>query len=321
MRPKVILALASVILGLLPACYAGAQARSYESPMASTYSTDGIEAAEAITIASADEPTADLTASAGDEGASFASTPQSLTLGLRREAAPNAAPPPAPPPPAQAPSPGGKKSDAPAKEAPVGGEARPRAEPTGKQLEGDGTVAVMRAPMLVYTARVNMAVFEVKSSLAEVESLARNLGGFLARRNDQSITIRVPAARFDEAIRRIEKLGDMLSRDVQVEDVTEEYLDTEIRLKNARAVRERLEQLLAKATKVEESIQIEKELERVAETIERLEGRMKFLRDRAAFSTITVTFQPQRAAELGKRRFNLPVPWIYQLGLGRLLSL
>ncbi|MRG93452.1 DUF4349 domain-containing protein [Polyangium spumosum] len=292
--------------------------------MASTYSTDGIQADEELTIASAGESTADLTASAGDEGASFASTPQGLTLGLRREATPNDAPPPAPPPPpAQVPSPGGngKKSDAPPKEAPVGGEARPLAEPTGKPLEGDGTVAVMRAPMLVYTARVNMAVFEVKSSLAEVESLARNLGGFLARRNDQSITIRVPAARFDEAIRRIEKLGDMLSRDVQVEDVTEEYLDTEIRLKNARAVRERLEQLLAKATKVEESIQIEKELERVAETIERLEGRMKFLRDRAAFSTITVTFQPQRAAELGKRRFNLPVPWIYQLGLGRLLSL
>jgi len=189
----------------------------------------------------------------------------------------------------------------------------------GKQ--GSDQVAVIRAPMLIYTAQVNMAVYEVRSSLGEVESLARTLGGFLAKRTDQSITIRVPAERFDEAIKRIEKLGDMLARNVEVQDVTEEYNDTEIRLKNARAVRDRLEQLLAKATKVEESIQIEKELERVAETIERLEGRLKFLRDRAAFSTITVTFQPRSSVELGKRPFNLPVPWLYEIGLGRLLSL
>ena len=323
MRPKPILALFCVILGLLPACYAGAQARSYEPPTRSAVDGvgEGAMAEEIVTVGSAESGDDLLTASGGDEsGVSFASTPGSLSLGLRREARPVPAEP-APPPPPQSPPSSGVKKEAPAKEAPAGGESKQGAENTGKKLEGDGTVAVMKAPMLVYTARVNMAVYEVKSSLAEVESLARTLGGFLARRNDQSITIRVPAARFDEAIGRIEKLGDMLSRDVQVEDVTEEYHDTEIRLKNARAVRERLEQLLAKATKVEESIQIEKELERVAENIDRLEGRMKFLRDRAAFSTITVTFQPQSSAELGKRRFNLPVPWIYELGLGRLLSL
>jgi len=312
MRPKVILALSSVILGLLPACSVAAPARSYAAP---ARSMGDVGMASESVAASREESSEDaLTASGGDEdGISLASTPGGVALGLR-QAEGNAAPAPPPPPP------GSKKDAAPPKEAPST-QTAPSSEPTGKKLEGDGTVAVMRAPMLVYTARVNMAVYEVKSSLGEVESLARSLGGFLARRNDQSITIRVPATRFDEAIRRIEKLGDMLSRDVQVEDVTEEFHDTEIRLKNARAVRERLEQLLAKATKVEESIQIEKELERVAETIDRLEGRMKFLRDRAAFSTITVTFQPRSSAELGKRRFNLPVPWIYELGLGRLLSL
>jgi hypothetical protein len=178
-----------------------------------------------------------------------------------------------------------------------------------------------RAPMLVYTGQVQMAVYEVRSSLGEVETLARSLNGFLSKRDDRTIIIRVPAARFDDAMRRIEKLGDVLSRDVQVEDVTEEFNDVDIRLKNAHAVRDRLEQLLTKAAKVEESIQIERELERVALLIERLEGRMKFLKDRAAYSTITVTFQPRSSAELGKRPFNLPVPWLYEMGLGRLLAL
>ena len=194
---------------------------------------------------------------------------------------------------------------------------------TGKKDEGQRTevASSQHAPMLIYTGNVQMAVYEVRNSLGEVETLARSLGGFLAKRNDRSITIRVPAAKFEDALRRIEKLGDMISRDVQVEDVTEEFNDVEIRLKNARAVRDRLEQLLTKAAKVEESIQIEKELERVALLIERLEGRMKFLKDRAAYSTITVSFQPRSAAELGKRPFNLPVPWLYEMGLGRLLAL
>ncbi|MBK9265271.1 MAG: DUF4349 domain-containing protein [Polyangiaceae bacterium] len=235
----------------------------------------------------------------------------------REEASPAPPPPPAPGFAAQAPAtPSTRQTEAPAEQAPASTPAHAK----DKQADS-GTVSVIRAPMLVYTGRVQMAVYEVRNSLGEVETLARALGGFLAKRDDHSITIRVPASRFDEAMRRIEKLGDMISRDVQVEDVTEEFNDVEIRLKNARAVRDRLEQLLSKATKVEESIQIERELERVALTIERLEGRMKFLKDRATFSTITVTFQPRSAAELGKRPFNLPVPWLYGLGLGRLLSL
>ena len=231
-------------------------------------------------------------------------------------------PPPPPPPPApgfalQAPAtPPSRQTEAPPEQAPV----TTPSDAAGKKVDGD-TVSVIRAPMLVYTGRVQMAVYEVRSSLGEVEVLARALGGFLAKRDDHSITIRIPASRFDEAIRRIEKLGDVLSRDVQVEDVTEEFNDVEIRLRNARAVRDRLEQLLSKAAKVEESIQIERELERVALLIERLEGRMKFLKDRATFSTITVTFQPRSAAELGRRPFNLPVPWLYELGLGRLMNL
>lgn len=194
---------------------------------------------------------------------------------------------------------------------------------TGKKDEPARTevASPMRAPMLIYTAQLNMGVYEVRNSLNEVETLAQSLGGFLAKRDERAITIRVPVSRFEDALRRIEKLGDMLTRNVDVEDVTEEFNDVEIRLKNARAVRDRLEQLLSKAAKVEESIQIERELERVALVIERLEGRMKFLRERAAYSTITVMFHARTAAELGKRPFNLPVPWLHEMGLGRLLSL
>lgn len=193
--------------------------------------------------------------------------------------------------------------------------------PPQQQTKPSSEVAVIRAPLLIYTAQITMAVFEVNSALAQIEELGRELGGFLARRDDMSITIRVPVAAFDTAIRRIEKSGDMIHRNVTAQDVTEEFRDLEIRIRNARAVRDRLEQLLAKAAKVEESVVVERELERVTGEIERMEGRIKFLRDRAAFSTITVTYQPKAKEEISQSPFRLPVPWLDQLGLSRLLRL
>ena len=217
--------------------------------------------------------------------------------------APRAAPPPPPPPPPAA------KPIAPLSPG----------DPTAKATAGE--VAAIRAPLLVYTAQISIAVFEVEASLAQVEALGRELGGFLARREDRSITIRIPAARFDEAVKRLEKVGDMLHRNVTAEDVTEEFRDLEVRLKSAHAVQARLTELLAKATKVEESVMIERELDRVTGEIDRIEGRMKFLRDRATFSTITVTFAPKNKESLSQGPFRLPSPWLQQLGLGRLLQL
>jgi hypothetical protein len=175
--------------------------------------------------------------------------------------------------------------------------------------------------MLIYTAEITMAVFEVSGSLSQIEDLGREVGGFLSRRDDHTITIRVPAGRFDEAVKRIEKIGDVLHRNVSAQDVTEEFADLDVRLRNARAIRDRLEVLLAKSNKVEESLLIERELGRVAGEIERLEGRMKFLRDRAAYSTITVRFQARPTENVTTTKPRLPVPWLYEMGLGRLLNL
>jgi hypothetical protein len=218
------------------------------------------------------------------------------------------------------PAPQGAAAPPPPPAAPLSG-AAPGAGNAASKPAVPSEVAVMRGPILIYTAQFTMSVFEVTASLGQIEELAREIGGFLSRRDNSSITIRVPVAMFDRAIKRIEKLGDVLNRNVTAQDVTEEFRDLEVRLRNARAVRDRLEQLLAKANKVEESVMVERELERVAGEIERMEGRIKFLKDRAAFSTITVAFQPKRTEETSRGPFQLPVPWLYQLGLSRLLNL
>jgi hypothetical protein len=175
------------------------------------------------------------------------------------------------------------------------------------------------AAMLIYTANITMAVYQVETALQGVEQAARDAGGYLSVRLDTSITVRVPRDRFDDAIARIEKLGDVTHRDIKAQDVTDEYVDLQARLKNAYAMRDRLTELLARAA-VKEAIDIEKELGRVTEEIERMEGRMKLLRDQIAFSTITVSFNPLAPDRVRESSMLNAFPWLQNLGLGSLLD-
>jgi hypothetical protein len=193
------------------------------------------------------------------------------------------------------------------------------AKPAPDKPKTELTTEAREASMLVYTARVTMAVYQVDQGLAAVERLAQESGGYLSLKKDREITIRVPRARFQAVLAQVDKIGDVLHRDIQAEDVTDEYVDVEIRIKNGRAMQARLKELLDRAP-VKEALEIEKELHRVTEDLERLEGKLKLLKDKIAYSTITVTFQP-RNVSLQASRVRMPFPWLSELGLPRLLSL
>jgi hypothetical protein len=175
------------------------------------------------------------------------------------------------------------------------------------------------AAMLVYTASLGMAVYQVEPGLDGVQKVARDLGGYLSSRQDQSITVRIPRDRFDDAVARIEKLGDVTHRDIKAQDVTDEFVDVQARLKNAYNIRDKLADLLSRAA-VKEALDIERELGRVTEEIERMEGRLKLLRDQIAFSTITVNFTALAAQTVHDTTLLAPFPWLQELGLGMLLD-
>jgi hypothetical protein len=201
--------------------------------------------------------------------------------------------------------------------APVPGKGKPQ---PGQGQQGAGADS-KRSPILIYTADYTMSVFEVVKSLDAVEALAKSAGGYLARRDDRSITVRVPAEKFQDVIGGVEKVGDVLHRNVVSEDVTAEYRDLEIQLQNHLALRARMEKLLEKANKVEEALQIERELGRITGEIERVKGRLKLLTDLAQFSTITVTFAPRANETVQEGPFVLPLPWLSSLGLNPLMNL
>lgn len=192
----------------------------------------------------------------------------------------------------------------------------PAAAPPGSQYKRDGA---HDASMLLRSAQLTLAVFEVDKKMDAVEALAKGLGGYLALRGDREVTVRVPRERFDEALRGMEKLGDVLHKSVAAEDVTDQYVDLELRLRNAHAVRARLEKLLESAT-VRDAVEIHKELAKVTDEIERLEGKLKLLRDRIAFSTITVSFERTDPQRVRSREALLPFPWMRTMGLAPLLQ-
>jgi hypothetical protein len=198
--------------------------------------------------------------------------------------------------------------------------AQPAPAPPTPDATAPPQVKKQAQPLLIYTADYTMAVFETTAATDEVQKMAEELGGYLVKRTDGTITERVPSNTFKQALGKLEGLGDVLHRDESVEDVTEAFYDLKTRLENARAMRDRLEELLAQAKDVKEALAVERELARITADIETMEGKLKRLRELIAFSTITVRFEARGGETVGDE-VRLPFPWLDQLGLSNLLQM
>jgi hypothetical protein len=103
--------------------------------------------------------------------------------------------------------------------------------------------------------------------------------------------VRIPFTGFDQSMSSISGLGKMLDKQVTAEDVTEEFVDIQAKLRNLKRTEARLLDHLARTGKLSDTLLVEKEMTRVRQEIAQLEGRMRFLSHRIAFSTIDVTLQ------------------------------
>jgi hypothetical protein len=105
-----------------------------------------------------------------------------------------------------------------------------------------------------------------------------------------TLEVKVPANRFDDLTAGLEPLGRLQFVNVGAEDVSEEFVDLTARAANGRRLEERLIELLRTRTgKLQDVLSVERELARVREEIERMEGRMRFLKTSAQLSTLSVS--------------------------------
>ena len=165
--------------------------------------------------------------------------------------------------------------------------------------------------VMVYDGWLTLVVDNITETLQRIRQTAESAGGYVQAMRAQSIRIKVPAADFAGTMSSIETFGELTHKAVEGQDVTDKMRDLRIRLKNAEEVRLWLVALLDRAQKVEDAIKIERELERITETIELLKGRLQALEHRVAFSTITVELNsplPQRVVKQ-----DVPFRWVREL--------
>jgi Domain of unknown function (DUF4349) len=153
--------------------------------------------------------------------------------------------------------------------------------------------------LILRTGQASMEVDSLEAGMTRLRQLAQRAGGFVADAAVQSgrsqvrqatLELKVPSARFDELTEGLQPIGRLEFVNVSAEDVSEEFVDLAARAANGRKLEERLIELIRTRTgKLQDVLSVERELARVREEIERIEGRLRYLKTSAQLSTLSVS--------------------------------
>ncbi len=177
--------------------------------------------------------------------------------------------------------------------------------------------------LVIYSGTLRVQVTEPTQAADKVRSLAESMGGYVQTSMSSQVVVRIPAAKFFLFVKAVgKKVGEVFDKQIRSQDITEEYLDLQIRLKAQLAVFQRLQELLKRAQNVKEAMIVQKELSRLVVAIERLKGRIRYLRKAAALSTIAVFLvrPTTRHRVISPPPMRSPFRWIRRLGISSLLS-
>lgn len=162
---------------------------------------------------------------------------------------------------------------------------------------------------IIRNANLTMEVNSTTEAQQRVTSIAESHGGFVVtseskqrehadpakRTLDIKLVVRIPATQFGVALEEIRKLANNLREEnVTGEDVTEEFIDLEARIKTQRALELQFLEIMKQARKVEDALEVQRQIADVRTDIEKLEGRKRFLENRASLSTITINIEAPR---------------------------
>lgn len=164
--------------------------------------------------------------------------------------------------------------------------------------------------LIVRSGSLTIEVLDTKQALESISKIAVQLGGFVVQSNTWqetyyqsntlpygSITIRVAAENFDQAIEAIQANTpdpekNVLSKVISGEDITSEYIDSTSRLSSLEATRTKLYEIMDTAATAEETLTVYKEISDIESQIEVLKGQIKYMEESAALSSISAEVHP-----------------------------
>jgi hypothetical protein len=174
------------------------------------------------------------------------------------------------------------------------------------------TESADQSRMLIWRAWLSLEVASVSNAVTHVTDIAKESGGYVETQSDSggeraNVTLRVPVDSLKTAMSSLEAIGKVTSRRVSSEDVTEQYVDIDARLKTMVALRDRLRALLDKAQDVKDVLAIEKELSRVQADIDSMQARLKALKGKVDLASVSVSIKRRRI--LGPLGYVLKGAW------------
>ncbi|MDH5668946.1 MAG: DUF4349 domain-containing protein [Nitrospira sp.] len=168
-----------------------------------------------------------------------------------------------------------------------------------RSSDHESTADIRPDRLLVWKTSLTIEVSNVSDGMRSAIATAEQFKGYVEQQSERgdesaSVRLRVPSESLKSAVGALEGLGTVKYRRIAGEDVTERYIDTEARLKNKIELRDRLRQLLQKATDVKDVLAIETELNRVQSDIDAMEGKLKRLKSGVAYATIDLDLRREK---------------------------
>ncbi|HZK50397.1 MAG TPA: DUF4349 domain-containing protein [Actinomycetota bacterium] len=157
--------------------------------------------------------------------------------------------------------------------------------------------SVFGSPKVIKNGQVELGVKRdtFDDAVREVYFLAQRLQGIVqstaiddSGEGRGAVVIRIPSDRFEDALEELRDIGRIESQYVDTQDVTDEFVDLQSRIRNARSAERVLLNLMDQATTIADTIRVQNQLERVQENIERMRGRLRVLDDQTSFSTLAI---------------------------------
>lgn len=168
-------------------------------------------------------------------------------------------------------------------------------------------VTVVPERKVIRDAELTIEIDAPTEAQRKLASVAESHGGFVvtseSRQDSRAngsrsaqvvvLEMRVPAAQFDAVINAAHGIGGHVSGEkIAGKDVTEEYIDLEARLRAQRALETQVLEIMKRAQRVSDALEVNAQLAQVRSEIERLEGRRRFLENQSSLSTIKITLEP-----------------------------
>ena len=173
----------------------------------------------------------------------------------------------------------------------------PAKEATQNRVEAINPVITNRK--LIRNAAVDLEIVAFDDGIQKITAFANEEKGYVVTTRSQKqangklkgeIVVKVLPENLDRFLQKIRGLGELKNQTLGTEDVTKAYFDTDARLKNARVMEQRLiDMLKTKTGKVSDLLQVEKELGRVREEIEKMQGELKYWDSQVQFATVTIS--------------------------------